>query len=230
MTSNAFVARTARLLKEFDKTVKRVRGVFVARFGDPLTDTMIAETRQEYANLIPQLPDLGGKQPFTQFIISSAWFLAMYRALQRHGFSVEEAGQLIYDMSEAFLKTYPAFLRRLFGDRRFSPRYLKGLQRRAAASQQRQYAGDYVYEFVPGDAQTFDYGVDYTACATCAFYQAQGSPELARYVCAVDKLYSEMLGWGLTRTKTLAEGHDRCDFRFRKGGPTRVNVPVSLRT
>jgi hypothetical protein len=37
-----------------------------------------------------------------------------------------------------------------------------------------------------------------------------------------------MLGWGLRRTMTLAEGGERCDFRFKKGGETCVPIPPSL--
>lgn len=72
--------------------------------------------------------------------------------------------------------------------------------------------------------------MDYLECATCKFLQQQGAPELGPYLCVADVLYSEMLGWGLIRTRTLAEGADKCDFRFKKGGPTRVAVPASLRT
>jgi len=43
-----------------------------------------------------------------------------------------------------------------------------------------------------------------------------------------DILSSELLGWGLKRTMTLAEGAERCDFRFKKGGETRVAVPEPL--
>jgi hypothetical protein len=28
---------------------------------------------------------------------------------------------------------------------------------------------------------------------------------------------------------TLAEGAEKCDFRFKRGGPTRVAVPPGLR-
>lgn len=55
-------------------------------------------------------------------------------------------------------------------------------------------------------------------------------PELVGYVGGGDKLYSKMLISGLTRTKTLAEGGERCDFRLKRGGATRVTVPESLRT
>jgi hypothetical protein len=83
--------------------------------------------------------------------------------------------------------------------------------------------------YVEGDGQDFDYGIDYIECASCKFLHEQDAAELGPYVCAVDKVASEMLGWGLRRTMTLAEGGVRCDFRFKKGGKTCVTIPQSLR-
>jgi hypothetical protein len=57
-------------------------------------------------------------------------------------------------------------------------------------------------------------------------YERQNVPELAAWLCPIDILYSDSFGWGLRRTKTLAEGCDRCDFRFKKGGRTNVAVPA----
>lgn len=229
MTDNYYTSQKARLLKESDKSVSRVKEVFLSRYGEELTDTMIGEARGEYEALTPQLPYIGGKQPFTQFIISSGWFLAMYRVLKSHGGTVEPDGKLVYELSKAFLKVYPRFLRRLFGHMTFSRRYLRRLRKRAAESQKRQYPGDYVYVFVEGDGEEFDFGVDYMECATCKFLSEQGAPELAPYLCAVDEIYSEALGWELMRTMTLADGHEKCDFRFKRGGVTRVAIPQSLR-
>ena len=84
--------------------------------------------------------------------------------------------------------------------------------------------------YVQCDGPDFDWGIDYTECATCKFLSAQGAPELAPYVCAVDKVASEMLGWGLTRTMTIADGFDKCDFRFKKGGKTRLATPAQKNT
>jgi hypothetical protein len=221
-------ARKPRLLKEFDKAVARVKPVFVSHYGAERTHILLAEARREYDALIPQLPDLGGRLPFTQFIISTAWFLAMYRVLQREGSPLAEVGPLIYEVSAAYLKAYPGFAGRFFGYMTFSPWYIRRLKQRAVESQQRRYPGDYVYRYIEGDGEIFDYGVDYTECGTCKFLTAQGAPELAPYVCTADKLYSEMLGWGLRRTMTLAEGADHCDFRFKRGGPTLVSMPPGL--
>jgi hypothetical protein len=227
--STYYVSRKRVLLNEFDRMVRRVREVLVSPYVEEQTDALIGEVRREYKALLPQLPYVGGKQPYTQFVIGTAWSLAFYRVLSAQGKTIEAVGRLIYEMDWAYLQAYPRFLRRLFGATTFSRRHIRRLRKGAALLQERRYPGNYVFTFVEGDGETFDYGVDYTECAVCTFLQAQGAPELAPYLCAADAVYSELLGWGLTRTQTLAEGADRCDFRFTKGGPTRVALPASLR-
>lgn len=90
-----YTSQKTRLLKQFDQSVSRVRNVLASRYGEALASGMIGESRQEFEALIPQLPYVGGEQPFTQFVIATAWFLAMYRALKNHGSTVEEAGRLV---------------------------------------------------------------------------------------------------------------------------------------
>ena len=223
-----YVARKPRLLKEFDMYVKYSRTVLVRYFGGENINTLVAETRQEFENLIPQFPYIGGKQPFTQFVVAAGLSLAMYRIAKAHGKAVEETGELLYEIGKAFLKSSPAFLVRLFGRMNFSRFYLNRLRKRANESHQRKFTYDYVFNFIEGDGKAFDYGVDYLECASCKFLTKQGAPELAPYLCPVDILYSDALGWGLMRTTTLAEGADRCDFRFKRGGSTRIAVPVAM--
>jgi hypothetical protein len=226
--SNYYLSRRPRLLREFDSYVETIRPVLGRYFADDL-DRMIAETRLEYEVLIPQLPYIGGKQPLTRFLMYSALWLAVYRTANAHGRSLEEVGVMIYEICRAFLRAYPKFVCALLGFMNFSAFYQNRLRARALQSHLRAYPGDYVYDFIPGDGRNFDYGVDYLECASCKFLAAQGASELGPYLCPVDILYSEALGWGLQRTMTLAEGAEKCDFRFKKGGPTRVAVPPGLR-
>jgi len=228
MAENRYEAQRVQLLAEFDGVVGRVHHLFLARFGAEQTDAMVSETRREYESLLGQLPDVGGQQPFTRFVIATGWFLAMYRALQAHGHSVEEAGQLIYDVTRVYLQAVPGFASSLLGFMTFTPLYKARLKKRARASHQRRLPGDYVYNYVDGDGRAFDYGVDYVECASLKFLQAQGAPELAPYLCAADHIYSELMGWGLKRTQTLAEGAGCCDFRFKRGGKTDVALPPGL--
>jgi hypothetical protein len=83
-----------------------------------------------------------------------------------------------------------------------------------------------VFRFIEGDHENFNFGIDYSECASLKFLIAQNALELAPYICANDILQSEKLSWGLTRTMSLAEGGEKCDFRFKKGGRTNVASTV----
>jgi hypothetical protein len=62
--------------------------------------------------------------------------------------------------------------------------------------------------------------VDVTECAIQKYLEAQGAPELTRYLCLTDYISSEAMGRGLVRYKTLAEGCAVCDFRYKQGRPS----------
>jgi len=229
MSRESYVSRRSKLLKDFDRSVSRVKRVLIARYGEDEANTLIRESRQKYEELIPQIPIIGDRNPLLIFLLPASRYLAIYRTFQKHGRSVEEAGRLAYEMGEAEFKAVPGFARRLIGVLWFSPLFTKRLRKRTILSQERKYPGGYVLAYVEGDGLDFDYGIDYVECASCKFLDEQDASELAPYVCAVDKVASEMLGWGLCRTMTLAEGGEKCDFRFKKGGKTRVPIPQSLR-
>jgi hypothetical protein len=229
MSRETYVSRRSQLLKDFDRSVSRVKRVLIARYGEEEANTLIEESRQEYEDLIPQIPYIGDRNPMLIFLLPASRYLAIYRTFQKHGRSVEEAGRLVYEIGEAELKAIPGWVRCVIGVLWFSPWFAKRLQKRAISSQEHKYPGGYVLAYVEGDGLDFDYGIDYIECASCKFLDEQDASELALYVCAVDKVASEMLGWGLCRTITLAEGGEKCDFRFKKGGKTRVTIPQSLR-
>lgn len=218
----------SKLMREFDKMTRYAQPALDVAFTREDIDQLAKEAHQAFANLIPQLPDIGGKQPFTKFIANTAMWLAIYRVLDAHGKTPDEAGVLLYRISQSILQAYPLIVVKMFGRNIFSQRYQQELQKRAAESQMRQYPDDYVYTYVEGDGVTFDYGVDYLECGGCKFLEKQGAIGIAPYLCPVDILYSELFGWGLTRTMTIAEGAPKCDFRFKKGGPTRVKVPPTM--
>lgn len=221
-TETYFISRKSKLLKDFDNLLKTVRSVFVLQYGEKLTETIVSETRQEYSKLIPEIPYVGQNRILVQFITATTQSLAIYRVLNSHGKTVEEAGKLYYLICEAVLNSYPRIVHRLIGNLSFSKIYLAALKNVALESQKRLYPGGYVFSFVDGDGREFDYGVDYSECGACKFLSKQGAAEFAPYICTADIIYSELFGWGLTRTKTIAEGFEKCDFRFKKGGKTRV--------
>jgi hypothetical protein len=135
---------------------------------------------------------------------------------------VREAGEFAYALTARYVASLPTVAARLIHWVWFSKLFQRRLRFRANQSQEDRQGGDFVYEYVEGDADRFDFGVDYLECAVWTFLESRGAPELAPYVCALDQLYSDAFGWGLVRTTTLAEGGPRCDFRFKRHGETRI--------
>jgi len=218
------IDRVTQLLRDFDDMTKRVKGQLISRLGDKVK-TVLQESREEYERIIPRIPSAEGKEPFTRFLISTGQYLALYKVLTKHGFTSSEAGELVYTITDKLLASYPRFLIRYLSPNIFSQEYIEKVKRGARESQQ-QPIGGYVFNYVNGTPD-FNYGVDYTECGVHKFLMEMGTPELTPYICAMDTLHSERLGWGLKRTVTLAEGGHMCDFRFRKGKKTNVSSSLT---
>jgi hypothetical protein len=228
MTQDKYLFRKKQFIKRFDKLLASVQPSIFSWLGDEQATRLMLEARQEYEAIIPRIPFIGNNNLSLLFFLPTTRYLAVYRAFQRQGGTVEDTGRLVFMMGIAEAKAIPSMIRQLMGYLWFSPMLTKRIRKREISSQQRAYPGDFVLNYVEGNGRDFDYGVDYIECANCKFLQTENAFELAPYVCATDKPTSELMGWGLARTMTIAEGSSKCDFRFKKGGNTRVAVPQSL--
>jgi hypothetical protein len=206
-----------------DDHLEGTEKILVSRFGQAKAGGLMKAIRQEYRVLTPQVPYIGGEENmFTEWLTYGVYYLAVYRVLKAEGRSVEEVGQLIFDAFQA-IADYPKWLLRLVGTFRYGDRYVSQLKEAVAKTQERRYPGDWVATFVEGDGDAFDYGIDITECGICKLYRVLGADELAPYLCLSDYVVSDAFDRGLVRYKTLAEGAEICDFRYKKGRETFVN-------
>jgi len=221
-----YVRSKQKLMKSFDKRAGAARKVLTSRYGAQPADTILREARQRYEVLIHHLPHVGEKNIFLGNLIQSAAALALYEVLKRYGKTVEEAGKILYDLVEEHVHRYPRFLLRRVAGLRFSTRRLK---KHAAESQERRHPGNWVFTFVEDGGEDgekeFDFGLDFTECAICKFYHARGADEFTPYVCLLDFPLCQACSMGMVRTMTLAEGHAKCDFRYRRSGKTGPGWP-----
>ena len=217
--SDYYTSRSRKLLKQLDQFLTQSRTLLVERYGEVEAATVHRETLDEYEQLIPHLPYIGGRgNLFTGNLIQSAWALALYRVIRHHGGSVEEAGEILHCAVEAKVNRKPAFLRRLKGKFRLSRWAVRMMQNAAWRSQKREYPDDWVFEVVEGDGGAFDVGMDVTECGIVKFLHAQGADELAPYLCNLDYLVYHATGVELRRTMTLSWGCEKCDFRMLGDG------------
>lgn len=218
---NYYLSKRSELLKGHDKGTKSLIKILASHFDDDHTNTILMEAHREFESIIPEIPYIGGDENLnTKNLIMASSCLATYRVLKAHGKSVEEIGRIFYEMCED-LVDYPTVILRLIGRLKYGKGYEKKIKQWAAESQKRQYPGDWVSEFVEGDGREFDYGFDMTECGIVKFFHAQGADEIIPYICvSMDGVFSKAFNRGLVRTMTLAEGYDRCDFRYKRGRET----------
>jgi hypothetical protein len=136
------------------------------------------------------------------------------------GKTAEEVGKVVYDAVVGFVSQLPP---RPFKE--LSAEYIAKGKEQARKSQDRHYPEDWVWEFVEGDGMEFDYGYDFLECGTQKLYHAQDADEFLPFYCYLDFVTHRTTGWGFARSMTLAEGYEKCDFRWKKGGKTRTGWP-----
>jgi len=219
-----YIAHRSELLSEFDRDSEGWMPFLLKLVGDSLAGALVRESRAAYRALIPQIPYIGGEgNRLTGSLIESVRCLALYQAMKAHGRTAQETGKVLYDailacMGEPQAPIPPAGLLT-------REQMMESRKKRAGQSQERRYPDDYVYRFVSGDGQEFDYGYEFLECATLKFCRAQGAAEFAPFFCFLDFPQSQVLGLGLTRSMTLAEGHDQCNHRFKGGRKSELVWP-----
>ena len=100
---------------------------------------------------------------------------------------------------------------------------LKRKMKKRAERNEKMKLGGFEIKYVIGNGKEFDWGADYVSCGNYSFLKTQGAEEFAPYVCMSDIALGDALGWGVIRTQTLADGCETCDFRFKKGGKTKIS-------
>ena len=215
-----------QLLEDLAGVREHADGVLASTYGEQFAATVAAETDRELERLIPEIPYIGGDENrLTENLNQTALVLALHRAMTAHGKSVEETGSVLYRTVESMLRSYPRFFTRAIGFLGLTPFEPGKVREAALESQERRYPDDWVLHFVEGDGDEFDWGMDYTECGIVKFLHAQGADDLAPYLCLADFPVSDAFGLGLERTTTLAEGAERCDFRFKRGRETPRGWP-----
>jgi hypothetical protein len=221
-SNNYYVIRKNKLLKNFANLMTYTKKIMLAKYNKNFVDLAITNMHQEYAELIPQIPYIGGNSnsQLTQSLIFATEFLAIFKVLKRSGNSVEEIGNIALAAVELQLQSLGMWSKlKLFLSWRmiFSKNVKQFMQKDALKTHQREYPNGFVYDYIEGDGKEFDFGWDFSECAICKFFHTQNAEEFTPYVCKADFIESKIVNSGLVRTTTLATGGSKCDFRFKNG-------------
>lgn len=222
---NAFVAQATTELARWEVDLLPL---ILAAIGQEHRAAVQAALPAQLVQLVQRMPDPGWQaQQMRSFSIGGAIYIAVYLVVKPYGLTAAQAWELCEAATRRHFAGLPALSRWLLGKLMFSTPW-KLLSRHLAARSQRQLVGGWQVEYLPSQAGEFDYGINYTRCAIFQLAQDAGAADFAPFICQADVVGSDMFGWGLKRTETLAQGGHRCDFRFRRGqqSEVRFRLPV----
>ena len=219
-----YASKKPKLLKDFDTTAGLMQDYLVKRYSQEFADMLYKVARQEYENLIPNIPYIRGlrARALNSFLLITAQEIAVYKTMKGRGKGPSEAWEICHEAIKRRMEKFSNMKRWLL-KRLMHSRFLMRRVKRQVERQEQLKFGDFEVRYVMGDGMEFDWGVDYLACGNYNFVKAQGAEEFAPYVCMSDIALGNGLGWGLIRTQTIANGCESCDFRFKKGSETRIS-------
>jgi len=219
-----YISRKEALLKDFERTAALMKDTLVSQFGEKFTQNLRESVRKEYEALIPDIPFIAGGRArmLNSFLLITAQELAAYKALNKLGKSPEEAWVLCHQALRLRVETIPGWKRWLIRKLMFS-KIVRMIIASRARRRQRGRFGEFEIEYLSDTGEDFDLGVNYLKCGNYRFAMEHGGEAFAPYICMSDIALSDAMGWGLTRTQTLADGCDHCDFRMKEGAATRIS-------
>lgn len=203
-------------IRKFKRFLKYADQHLTDEFGVKETANIKENVLEEYRKLLPNIPNVGGKKNrLYSYLIQSAWALSLYRVLKNKNKPLDDINTIIQNTLRTSLYRIPKPIRHLIGKIRLSDRNIKKMKRAALQSQERKHSEDWVWQVIDGDGETFDLGIDYTECALVKFMHKQKADDLTSFLCETDYMVYEAFGIHLNRTKTLATGCDKCNFRLK---------------
>jgi len=216
-----YLSRKSENLTQFDTHARVWRRFLAASYGDEFAEVVLRDAREQYEALIPEIPYIGGDEnPMTRHLVRSTTSLVLYKVMKARGKTAEEVGKVVYDAVVEVVSQLPPR-----PAKELTREYIEEEKHEAQKSQERYYPGDWMWEFVEGNGVEFDYGYDFLECGTQKLYHTQDADEFLPFYCYLDFVTHRTTGWGFIRSMTLAEGYEKCDFRWKKGGETKKGWP-----
>ncbi len=228
-TVDYYSKRKDKLLAKFDKEISVAKNILAKKYNDLELEMITKAMRKEFEILIPKIPYIGGQMnSFTSMLVDSISILAMIRVLERKGYKYLQIGEFIYQFHELVNMNLKYKLQESDQDaldQFFGKNYLDYLRKLSDILKRKQYADDWVFEFIEGDGVNFDYGMNFTECGLCKVFKRLGAEKYVPFLCISDFIQANIIGFGFKRTQTIGNGAPKCDHRFLKYGTTPLTWP-----
>ncbi len=216
MENNYYLKRKNKLVKKFEKKFKWLNAPLKKRYGDETANEILNISRTEYINFFPDIPYIGGsKNRWTSNLLEAVELLALYKSMKSLHINDDEFGEVIHEGMQIRLNRYPGILLKILGWSQFTTLFKNKLKKQAIESQKKEFADNFVAFIVDGDGIEYDWGIDFTECAISKFYKRHNAISVLSHICKLDYYLSEAFGLGMIRTKTIADGDEKCNTRLK---------------
>lgn len=182
---------------------------------------VILSIEREYDSISPNV-DFAHKSsnPIDRRLNFSAYFLALVKVLDRQGenyntirlISLEIVREYVRPKNKihSALKKLPI---KLMGNP-LTTRFLKLFDKKVSV---KGHPDGFLARIITDKHETYGlgYGIDILECGICKLFKKHQMERFAPILCEVDQITSGMAGLDLIRTGTIANGAQKCDFRFK---------------
>ena len=215
-----YVRKKSKFMRSFDERLTVVSEELRKKFDDKKSEVLVSQMKAEFEKILPDIPYIGGqKNPLTLVLVKCVSDLAIFRTLEKIGFSFREIGEFHYNYVMAAFKLRKETLEKAGRDPSeypFDPVYVDYQKKLTEDSQLKLYPDDFVMDFVEGDGDSFEWGWDITECSVQKAYKRLGEEKYLPFICLGDYYEAEGLGFGFSRDQTRGFGAPLCTHRFVK--------------
>jgi len=93
-----YIKRKPKLMKNFSKSLEVAKDVLKSKFTAAKISEILIQMNAEYEKIIPEIPYIGGnKNSYTTLLVGGMSCLAMFRVLEKEGFTLREIGEFYYE-------------------------------------------------------------------------------------------------------------------------------------
>jgi hypothetical protein len=217
--SEEYSQRTIKKLKKNLKRYEKIETEILSQyFESKKVEEIISQIRSEYEKIISTIPYIGGKEnDMTEYLLLPSALIPLVKLLIKEGLKTREIGKIIVESAEKLYQKLPKPFRWYLRRKLIANRNINEKKKGAEWSQKRIYPMDWVYEFIDGEGEDFEYGINMKECGLLKYWNNLGLEEYVPYLCLTDWVLWDILNVKTTRTTTLANGGDVCDYRYYKG-------------
>ncbi|MFW9818635.1 MAG: L-2-amino-thiazoline-4-carboxylic acid hydrolase [Candidatus Thorarchaeota archaeon] len=221
---NYYLKGKPKLIKRFGYSLAIAKKLLMERFDESKSEDLINQMRTQYEEMLPKIPDVGGKKNlFISIITDKVSLLAMFFILEKEGYSYREIGEFAIKFTEIETKNAMERAEKKgmnLIDFYFNDVFFNSVKAHCDDTLKRKYPDNWVMKYVDGTNEDFDYGLNVSECAIHKIYTKLGAEKYAPFGCLLDFAQANVLGFGLTRSQSLANGASGCDHRWSRIGNT----------